>query len=291
VRALGAVAFVAIQSVALTAHAVAATPIVDDAQARDPAYWIGRMEQALLPQSSMRAVLELEEDVGGARVFPSRELRAELTRVQGPDRIRSVVAVRSPEKDQEVFEITSRPGGEVERVGYGRIQGASRLQRHGYDPFLGSAFTYEDLGFVELGHRAQEATVEIESLPEGRIVRVETGPYGPYGKVITRLDWKTALPRTVEFFDAEGKPSRTVEYRDVVRDGTDSFPMQMEAVDFASGRRSRLHLGPVELGATIYEYEFRAEHLQEVLDTTESETPRAEEPPVATWRHPGVHSW
>lgn len=253
----------------------ATSRVVDDEEATDPAYWIDRMEQALLPQASMRALATLE-DAGAPG--PSRELRLELARVQGPDRIRSIVAVRSPTSEHAVVKVASGPEGEVRRVAYTGVRAGIEHRRDRHDAFLLSALRYEDLGFVGLGHRALDARVEVEELSDGlggRTVRVTTGPHGPHGRVVTRLDWETALPREVEYFDRQGVLQRTVEYGEVEHRDAYAYPMRIEALEPATGRRSVLRFQRVELGATIYEYEFRAPHLNDLLDALQAEPDRA----------------
>jgi hypothetical protein len=245
-------------------------PVVEPEEREDPAYWIGRMEQALLPQAALRALLTLERETGG---LPRPEIRAELTRVQGPERIRSVLAIRSPPFEREVLKIVAEPEGAVERVAYQRSREPVTQRRQRHDLVLGSVFTYEDLGFVPFSHRAGDARVEIERISGQRIVRVETGPYGPYSRVVSRLDWDTALPRDVAFFDAAGALQRTVTYGDVARRGAHPYPMQIEALEAATGRRSRLRLREIEPGAEVYTYEFREPFLHDLLDAVQEEEP------------------
>lgn len=233
---------------------------------RDPRYWADRMEQALLPQSSLRANVVFKNQGG---LDPVPELRARLTRVQGPSNIRSVVAVGSPPRERRVLKITSTSDGGVERELYAGAGHPMTIRVDRYDHILRTAFTYEDLGFVEMRHFS-DADVEFEDLPEGRVVRLTAKPYGPYGKVVARLDPETALPTRVEFFDTSGILRRTVTYSQVDREGHDPFPLRVEASEPGSGGRSTLQFKAVELGVEIGEYEFGEPYLRGVLRELEA---------------------
>lgn len=236
------------------------------AEKRDPAYWVDRMEQALLPGASFRGELVLENE---GRPRSEARLQMRLLRVQGPERIRSVVAVESPPSARRVLRISSRAGGGVKSTLFRGVGDPLTLRAERDEPFLDSVFRYEDLGFVELGHRARNASVSFEDRPEGRVVRIDTGAYGPYGKVVTWLDPATALPREVEFFDADGRLARSVHYGQVDREGAYPFPLQAEAVELATGRKSRVRYRDVELGVTVYEDEFGDLHLRQLLQGPE----------------------
>jgi hypothetical protein len=260
-RLLGAAAACALIGTVGAARIAAARPGSD--QEQDPAYWVERMEQALLPGASLRTDLVLENP-GRPRSEARQQMR--LIRVEGPSRIRSVVEVESPPAARRVLRISSQPGGRVERVVFSGAGEPITLHAERQDRFLDSVFSYEDLGFVALDHRADHARVAIEELSGGRTVRLETGAYGPYGKVITLLDADTALPRKVEFYDSQGHLVRTVGYGQVDRSGAYAFPLEVEAVELATGRRSRVRFQHVELGASVYEHEFGDLRLRQVLE-------------------------
>jgi len=226
---------------------------------RDPAHWREEVEQALLPLASLRADLVIREPGD-----PAPEIRARLHRALGPSGIRSVVAVEGPTAERRVLRITSTPGGGVERVLYAGEGDPVTLDRARHEAFLLTAFTYEDLGFVDLRH-LDDAELEFEDLEEDRVVRLTTGPHGPYSKVVMRVDPETALPRSVQYFDPDARLERTVSYGDVEMEGRHHFPLRIEAVERRSGRRSVLRFRDVELGPDIRDYEFGDRHLRSLL--------------------------
>lgn len=228
---------------------------------RDPAYWTHRLEQALLPLASMRATLVLETMEAGR---PIVTLRGKLTRIQG-DRLLSTLAIDGPGSERRILRIASSPGGGAQRALYVRSGKPVERRVEGHDRILRTAFTYADLGFVDLDHLAT-AEVEVEDVLGERQIILTAGPYGPYRSVKLRLDPESALPRRIELFDRRGRMARTVTYSDVRRDGSFRFPFRIEAVDLDSGRRSTVRVHHVELGAEVMEHEFSDSYLRDLAD-------------------------
>jgi len=237
---------------------VAVATLAVAAEEHDAAYWIDRMEASLLPKASLRARFVLD-----TASRPQQELRGQLARVQGPTQIRSIVAIERPDRERRVLLISSTPGGELESGLYLAGEPPLRIRVARTDPFLSTAFTYEDLGFVEQ-RKAADTRLEEEDLPTGRVIVLTSGPYGPYGRVETRLDPKTALPKKVEYYDRDEKLVRTVTYGGLEKHGIFSFPQRIEAVETKTGRRSTLRMLDVQLGAEVYEYELSDDGLREL---------------------------
>lgn len=228
----------------------------------DPAYWADRLQQAMLPRASMRARLRLESS---DKSRPIREYGGSLVRVEGPTSIRSVLTIERPSDARRVIKVESLPSGGAERTVYTNPETSPiSLTIDPSERILLTSLTYEDLGFVPLAHRAGDS-VEFEAASEGAVVRLVSEPYGRYGRVVTRIDRKTALPLETEYFDKRGMLIRRVTYSEVDREGPYSFPLRIEAVDLRTGFRTTVRLTEAIVGAPIYEYEFSDPELRRRL--------------------------
>ena len=228
----------------------------------DPAYWVNRMQQAMLPQASLRAYLELHSS------DPDRAIQqygGSLVRVESPTAIRSILTIETPIDARRVVKIESRPRGKLERVLYvSPTAPPTSLVLDASEPILLTSVTYEDLGFASLERRAG-STVEFEASSDGAVVRLVSGPYAAYARVVTRLDRQTALPIEVEFFGERGVLVRRVTYSNVARKDLYSYPLRIASKDFHTGFTTTVELSDVEIGPPIYEYEFSDAHLRRLL--------------------------
>jgi hypothetical protein len=217
-----------------------------------PASWIDRSNDAISPTSSMRA---------RARITTRSEYQPEsvdvldVVRARFGDTTRTLIEVEAPQAGQgTVYEIVARPGEPVERWAWlpelrrlRKIVGVGRT-----DSFLGTAFTYEDLGLVSPGERGTgRATWAVE---DGRpVVEVESDPYHYYGRVVTHIDPETKLPTNVLFYDRAGQLFREEHFGGVRTIDGHPFPTEVRVRDRLTGDESTLTFESVEFDVDVPE--------------------------------------
>lgn len=111
------------------------------------------------------------------------------------------------------------------------------------DSFMGTDFTYDDLGDIDVDQRAHQLLGEEEM--EGQpTYRIESVPKNPttYSKVITWVSRETFLPVRIDYFDPAGALLKTGTFRDVrkVKDVPQPFAIEMQNVQ--TGHRTQLSL-------------------------------------------------
>jgi hypothetical protein len=209
------------------------------------------MNRALLPGRSMTAkALLTTTDPSGASSRIEFDF-ARLTDAEGVDR--TLVEVTSPESEKgTAFLIISRPGKPLESWIWSPAVG--RLRRiigiHRTEAFLGTEFTYEDLGLAApLERRSGEASEVVED-GEQRVL-LDSGPYHYYGHVRTYLDRETGMPRRIVYFDRAGHRFREQRFLEVRQIGEHPFPKVIEVEDELTGTSSRLEFSHVKFDVDI----------------------------------------
>jgi hypothetical protein len=237
--------------VSLVAITGAAVGQVANRASEDPAYWANRMENALLPQAALRAKVTLRSS---NPTHPIHGFSGRLVRVQNAAGIRSILSIEKPAEARRILRVESRPAGQAQRVLYTRFGDPIALKVPHSERILRTSLTYEDVAFVPLGHRG--VSMEFEAAAGDKVVRLTSGPYDGYGKVVTRVDRELGLPIDAEFFDRAGKLRRRVTYGEIETVGPYSFPLEIKATDLETSFVTTIRLSAVELGAEIYEHEF-----------------------------------
>jgi hypothetical protein len=213
--------------------------------------WIERMNEALLPGRSMtaKAVLSTTDPSGAtnrvdfdfARLTDELGIHRTLIEVTAPDFWKGIV-----------YQIIARPGEPLESWVWSPAVG--RLRRiigvHRTGEFLGSEFTYEDLGLVApLERRSGEVTKVVE---EGKTwVLLVSGPYHYYGRVQSYLDPDTGMPHRIVFYDRDGRRFREERFREIQKFGDHRFPTVIEVKDELTGTSSRLVFHGVKFDVDI----------------------------------------
>jgi outer membrane lipoprotein-sorting protein len=133
-----------------------------------------------------------------------------------------------------------------------------------YGSFLGTDFTYADLGFVGLGgkytlmaretHGGKEAFKVVETLPKDNIYFTE---------IITWIAADTKLPLQRDFYTKNGSLWKTLLFEQVsVIDGIPT-PMRITMKDVQSGNSTELKFSEVAYGADIPESLFESSGLRD----------------------------
>jgi hypothetical protein len=228
-----------------------ALPARAGADAADADAWIGRMNEALLPGRSMTAKAVLTTtDPSGAFDRVAFDF-ARLTDPQGVHR--TLIEVTAPESGKGVvYQVIARPGHPLESWVW--LPAVGRLRRivgiHRTDHFLGSEFTYEDVGLAAPSERRRGEVREVTEDGRRWIV-LESPPYHYYGRVQTYLDPATGMPQRVVYYDRAGQPFRKQRFEAIREIGGHRFPTEIEIEDNLTGTTSRLVFSHVEFDVEI----------------------------------------
>jgi len=247
---------------AILALAMAAT-----AEPHDASYWIGRMEAALLPQSSLRTDASI---VTKTRLGLEEKADLHVVRIQGPERLRTLLAIQE-EGEPPRIERVEFDGNAFRRSvfqpGFALPVDlpTSRSQHVGE-----TEFTYEDLAFADFAPW-KNGSAQRRSAGGSETIDVTAKGYEDYGKVTVLLNPKTALPIEVLYFRPSGQLFRTLRFSQFEKNGSDTFPTRAVAENLSSGRTSSLALSNTVIGPPIYEAEFSDVDIQKQLKALQGE--------------------
>ena len=124
----------------------------------------------------------------------------------------------------------------------GRVRQVNPYARS--ETFLGTDFTYEDLGMVEIDAREHRLTAS-GTLDGEPVYKVQSTPKGAdetYGKVITWVSRETFLPVRIDYFDHVGVLLRSGRFSDVRMVKGIPTPFDIEVENVQTGHRTRLTL-------------------------------------------------
>jgi hypothetical protein len=240
---------------------------------RTPARWVEIANRALLPADSMaaRATIETRDGFGG-----DSTCTIEMLRRSEDDAVRTLIEVESPpEGEGTVYEIVARRGEPLERwvwlPAVRRLRRISGVQRT--DHFLGTEFSYEDLGLALASERGDGSVRRVQAGGDGGTIELESPSYHYYSRVVTRLDPKTGLPTRVVFYDRAGDPFREQRFEQVRRIDGQPFPTRIVVEDRLTGARSVLTFDSVRFGVEVPLERFTASEIRRRLETAEDPIP------------------
>lgn len=233
--------------VALLLAAPAAVPAEETGTAAD---WVARANRALRPAPSMSAAFRIESREPGGRP----DLIAGSFRRQFRDGTsRTLIEVTAPEAARgTAILVVERSNGSLERWVWlpfvrrlRRVQGVERT-----DHFLGTEFTYEDLGF---GVPPERARGEVTRVREGgrELVRLDSPPYHHYSRVTTFIDPVTNLLVRALFYDHAGQLFREQDFDAVQEVDGFPYPTRISVRNRITGTESRLELADLDFHTPI----------------------------------------
>jgi outer membrane lipoprotein-sorting protein len=131
------------------------------------------------------------------------------------------------------------------------------------ESFMGTDFTYDDLGDVDVDGRTHQLVGE-EDVEGQPTYRVESVPKEAqvYSKVVTWVSRTTFLPVRIDYYDTAGALLKTGYFRDVrpVNDVPTAFAIEMENVQ--TGHRTQLSLLEIDCEHGLEEDLFTERYLK-----------------------------
>ncbi len=254
-----ALVLITLVTLAPSGQSLAADPKDDDATV-----WVERMNRALNPGRTMTATLEI-------RTIWDREkgtgLVADYKRRTGPEGSWVLLVVREPEEARgAAYQIRRSADGSLERWVWEpflrRLRRIAGIQRT--DPFLGTEFSYEDIGLAIPVERARGEVHRIEE--DGRtLVRLDSPPYHYYSRVVTVIDPTTDLPVRVSFFDGAGQRFRVQTFDEVQEIQGHAFPTRIRKRDLVTDAESTLRFLDVRIDAPLPAETFEESEIQRLV--------------------------
>jgi hypothetical protein len=228
--------------------------------------WIERMVSALRLGDTLAARIRAHTV---DHTKSERDVVIELLRDARGATMRTVVEVREADPNSRtrpvVFRIDSFPDGSIASwiwdVRWQRFVQMTGLD--GIENFDGTHFHLEDLGFTGLHDRRSGSARELAE-PAGT-VEVTSGAYHHYGRVETRIDRATGLPRRTHIYDGTGARIWEIEYEEVQTVGGKPLPTRMHAKNPVTRERSTLEWSQIAVGLRIPDEVFDLEYLDAVI--------------------------
>jgi len=261
------------------------------AQPPDAATIARRMKAALEPErSSTRTLLLAMGSAGGGATDPTnrqKEVREELgqgaraadgsttewTARQAlkklPDGNRILTVILAPDEVKGVaflvWERTDKPDAE-----WLYLPAVRRVRKIGpvsaYESFLGTDFTFADLGFVNLRDRKFSLLGEetFAGVPAYKVQEVMAGPVFYYSRIVTWVAKDSMLPLQRDYYDAANQLWKTERFQDVaVIDGTPTV-LRIRMEDRISDTSTELRVSKVRYDAVIPDELFDPQKLPQV---------------------------
>ncbi len=223
--------------------------------------WIEKMVSALRPGRTLSARIDAwTRDASHSE----RRFEIELLRMIEGGRLLAMVEMRDASTPEPaVLKLESGPDGQVVSWSWDlRFRRFVRMRGlRGTEPFAGTHFRLEDLGFTALTERRSSEVRRV--MREGRErVQLTSGPYHYYSRVITQLDPETGLPTRVVIYDNTGARIRELSYGGVELHGGRPLPTDLHFIDEITGAESRLRLRDVEIDLPLRVEDFDLEEIE-----------------------------
>ena len=238
-------------AILLLAISICSTRTAARAAEPDAASIVKRVKEALEPaRPSLRImILKINSSEGFATQWTLGQARSQ---VNGADWILTVVL--KPADARGIALLAQQQPGTV-AVQYSYLPAVRRVREitpmAAYEPFFGTDFTYEDLGFVRFG--GQEKLDGLETHDGTKAYKLEeplaNNPY--YSKVITWVAVDTGLPIERDLDDVDGKLFLSERFEDVKT--VDKVPTIMKIVS-----RNVQSGGSSEIDVTSVKYDKQA---------------------------------
>jgi hypothetical protein len=191
-------------------------PASASAAAPDPRELVRKMRTAIWPDrpSVRELTLTITADDGEQTRVTAGQARK---RVDGKERM-STVVLAPPDARGTAWLVEDVPEATRQWLYTPAVRRVRRLvPAYGYQPFLGSDFTYADVGLID---RDATCTLRGETTRDGaRAWEVEQVPQASwyYGRIVTWIAQDTGLPLAREFYAPSGELWRVERFLDVTR--------------------------------------------------------------------------
>jgi Outer membrane lipoprotein-sorting protein len=223
-----------------------ASPTRAGASGPDMASIVKRMKQALEPsRPSVRVMtLKIYSSEGFATQWTLGQARAH---VNGASWMLTVVL--KPD-DSKGFAFLAQQRSGARAIEYVYLPALRRVREltplAGYEPYLGTNFTYEDLSFIRLGGQDKFEGITTHNGVKAYKLE-ETLAHNPYfSKVVTWVATDTAVPVERDYYDLDGKLFKTERFEKIWKIANTPTIMKIAIKDVQSGGSSEIDVSSVQ---------------------------------------------
>jgi len=232
----------------------------------DAATIVEKMKAALEPDhSSTRNVIMLIHSEGETVQWTARQAHKKvgdhkriLTVLEEPADVKGVAVLVEERKDQDTNEqwVYLPPIRRVRKIfGFGA-----------FESFLGTDFTYQDLGFIELNHRSFTLLGE-ETVAGTSCYKVQEVPKNNfyYSRIVSLIAKDSMLPLRLEYYDVANNLWKTETFQEVQTVKGIPTPLHIRMEDVQTGTSTELKMSELHYDVELPDSLFKPETLPDAL--------------------------
>jgi hypothetical protein len=225
-----------------------------------------RMKAALEPAKPSTRTITIT--VHSASFNENTEIIARQARKYSADGGRSVTVVMEPENSKGVTLLGREEKGKphVEYVYYPMLRRARRVSGVGvFESFLGTDFTYADIGLVEVHDRSLKllGTKRVDNQDAYELQETPTHT-GYYSRIVDSVAVDSGLPLERDHYDVANRLWRKQVYKDVTKVGGVVTPIRVRVEDMESGDWSEIKVTDISYDVQVPDEIFDPAKLREV---------------------------
>jgi outer membrane lipoprotein-sorting protein len=226
-----------------------------------------RMKAALEPAKASTRTITIT--VHSASFNENTEIVAREARKYSADGGRSVTVVIEPESLKGVTLLVREEKGKpnVKYAYYPVLRRARRLSGTGvFESFLGTDFTYADVGLVEVNDRALKllGTKRVDN-QEAYELQETPKHTGYYSRIVDSVAVESGLPLERDHYDVANRLRRKQVYKEVTKVGGVPTPIRVRVEDVQSGDWTEIKVTDVNYDIQVPDEIFDPAKLREVV--------------------------
>lgn len=215
--------------------------------AETAAEWLQRSQAARFPGRDYRARFAILIRTPEGTQLRRKGTAYRLTHDRGPGLADRLFVISGPDSLRGLALLSKDAAGQpaVQWLYIPAYRRARRVAVHAAgDGFVGSDFTYADLGRVriEAGTHRLRGTTNVHGRPCVVVETTSTDPNLPYARLVSSLDEESALPLRNEYYDAAGHLTRVGTLDRIETIAGWPTPLTISMADRRTGGRSTIHL-------------------------------------------------
>jgi outer membrane lipoprotein-sorting protein len=225
-----------------------------------------QMKEVFEPmRPSTRKVVISMNDKGETVQWTAGQARKEL-----PDGKRMVMVMLAPESVRGIAYAVAEPKDKPSTMwmylpAIRRVRGLTPVDT--YEHFLGTDFTYADLGFVRLHERYRLLGEETHNgVRAYKIEEAVPQERAYYSRIITWVAADSLLPLQRDYYDVAGKLWKTELFEQVAVIDSVPTPLRIRMTDVQGGTSTEINVSEVRYGVDIPDAVFDPERLPQVVE-------------------------
>ena len=234
-------------------------PSTRAADAPDVNTLVAKMKAALEPpKSSLRQMkLSISGEDGGTTQWSLAQARKA---VEGQGRILNVVLAPASDRGIASLVIDGKPPTTALYIPFIR-RVRTLVPLGGFEPVLGSDFTYADLGFVRLNDKYAYVGAEKKNGRDAwKVEQVIDNPWY-YSKIVSWVDQENSLPVERDYYDPAGQLWKVETFENVTIIDGQPVALKIKMQDKETGGTSTVDVSNLRFGVDLPDTLFKREEL------------------------------